>query len=144
MVTNWFMLSRVLIFAVIYFSINGLHAQTNSTALQDSMLKDFCSEFEKSASTINPENISVEVGMLILPLFTKYKEQIKSEWGLDITDQADAGKAGEKIGQLAVVSCPAFKEYVKNNLSTILEEKSGSSSKQYTGTILRIEGSPFT
>lgn len=144
MLKNYRLPGLVFIFCLaISFFINKLNAQGNSASFQDSLVNDFCNEFSKSGGTLPKENFASEVGMMMLPLFTKYRDQIKKEWGFDVGDAADAEKAGEKIGQLTVIGCPAFREFVKNNLETILDHRSSSPSMKYEGKILRVEGSPF-
>lgn len=121
---------------------NFLSAQTNTkAAFEDSLSKDFCESFSKVAPTLKKENMQMELGVIILPLFSKYKEQIQSEWKMDVENTEDIEKIGEKVGQIAVLNCPAFMQYIKQNLDDI--KKDPAKTKSLTAKFLKLEGSPF-
>lgn len=133
------------LFAFVTLFARPVQAQTTSRAsFETAIVGDFCDTFSKSSSQLTKENLSVQLGMLILPLFSKYQAQIESEWGLVVSDSKDIRAIGEKIGQLATINCPAFHDYIKTNLKEIVDEREEESVKTFSGKIIRVEGTPFT
>ena len=130
---------------LLVFAMRPVQAQTASkAAFEKAIITDFCDTFSKSASHISKENMTAELGMMILPLFTKYKDQIESEWGLYASNSKDIRSIGEKIGQLATLNCPAFQTFIKDNLQQIVNDREESGSKTVSGKLTKVEGSPFT
>jgi hypothetical protein len=124
--------------------LTSLQAQTASKAeFEKAIIAEFCDSFSKKLPTMNRENMTTEMGMVILPLFTRYGTQIESEWGLSTSKTTDYRSIGEKIGQLAAINCPSFQEYVKANLNEIVSSQSGSGPRTFSGKLLRMEGKPF-
>jgi hypothetical protein len=122
-----------------------VQAQTSSRQeFEKEIVAAFCDTFTKAAPNIKMESLNVELGMMIIPLFTKYQSQIEKEWGLSADDAEGAEAIGEKVGQLATMHCEAFQTFVKANLESILNEKTEKGSKSFSGTLTKMEGSPFT
>ena len=115
-------------------------SQKESSAFDSKIIKEFCDEFTKGSPTITKENMEMELGLIILPIMTKYGEEIKKEWGLDITSQTDMEKIGHKIGQLGATQCVAFRSFIMDNLTTIVESRG----LKTQGKLLKIEGQPFS
>lgn len=135
--------SALLFFAVIFS--NSLQAQTNSKAeFEKAIIQDFCDSFAKAAPRLTKENMSTEMGLMILSLFTKYNDQIKSEWNLDASNAKDLRPIGEKIGQLATLQCSPFQAYIKANMKDIVDQEGTEEGKIFSGKLVRIEGKPFT
>lgn len=128
----------------LFFSVSSaVFAQsTSKSPFEDSLVKEFCDAFTKSSAKINKDNFTTEVGFMILPLFTKYKDDMQREWNLDISDEKQLEEASEKIGKLGALGCPAFMEYIKNNLAD-LQNDMDETVKTYNGNFLRVEGAPF-
>ena len=121
-----------------------LGAQATSKAdFEKLIVKEFCDSFEKQSATLTVANMNEELGMILLPLFTKYSEQIEKNWSI-ANDMEGMKAAGEKIGQLAATGCPAFQAFIKANLQEINEQRDSESVKKVSGKILRLEGKPFT
>jgi len=120
----------------------ALRAQTSEASFEKKLVGEFCDTFTKTGSKIAKEDWAAELGFMILPLISKYKEQIKNEWNLDVDVAEDLSKASEKIGGSAAMNCPSFQEFIKNNLSEI--QGKGGMKKTVSGKILKIEGSPFS
>lgn len=137
------LLQSVLLF-ILFLSFNSspVLAQSNKSPFSDSLVSDFCTIFSNGSIEAENENTSAEIGLMILPLITKYKDQIKSEWGFDINEPQELRKASEKIGQLAAVGCPAFLDFVKNNMDNLKSES--KSAKLFKGKLVKVEGSPFS
>ncbi|RYZ50231.1 MAG: hypothetical protein EOO14_19600 [Chitinophagaceae bacterium] len=140
---------RTAAFLFLFTFVLSLHqdaqAQTASRqAFEKAIITDLCDTFTKAAHTITKENMNLELGMMLLPLFTKYEDEIKKEWGLSAGDEAGAQAIGEKIGQLAVVNCTPFHDFIKANLVEKENEKAEGGTKSFSGTLTKIEGTPFT
>jgi len=110
------------------------------------MSKEFCDEFAKSSGTIKKENMEMELGLLILPLLTKYSDEIKKVWHLDASNKDDLEKIGYKIGQNAALDCPSFRNFLKNNMDVFVNEgeKKVQNEGLVSGTLLKIEGQTFS
>jgi hypothetical protein len=79
--------------------------------LRQKMADDFCTELTKQNLPDTYDEKSMEqIGLVILPVVGKYKDQIKKEMGLEMTTQEDFQKVGEMIGQEAVLTCPKFQK----------------------------------
>ena len=135
-----FLKSTAILF-VMFITVMSGSAQSRS-GFEELLVKDFCDTFTTAAPKLSKENLTMEVGLLIVPLFSKYKDQIKAEWGLDVNNSDDLEKIGEKVGQISTLGCPAFLNFIKNNMDAFNENT--ESSKTYTGKIIRVEGAPFT
>lgn len=136
-------IARLLFFSIV-LSPCLLHAQpTSSSTFEHAIVAEFCDSFTKASPRISKENMRVEMGMMFIPLLSKYSSQIKNEWGLDVGSPADLSKTGEKVGQLAALNCPAFLEYIKTNLKEIVDQGSPEIGKTFAGKILKVEGQPF-
>jgi|GEM_PF-1055934 len=114
-------------------------AQKEASAFEKKLMKEFCEEFTKQAPNITKENIEMELGLLILPLMTKYEAEMKSEWNLDFSDPEDLQKIGFKIGQLGALECAAFRTFFVNNM-----KPNEAKPMQLTGKFLKLEGQPFS
>lgn len=129
---------------LVFISKNSLQAQGSSRSeFEKAIIQEFCDSFSKASPRLSKENMTAEMGLMILPLFTKYSIQIKSEWNLDASNAKDFRGIGEKIGQLGAVQCPAFQEYIKANLKDLTAEES-TEGKTFSGKMVRMEGKPFT
>lgn len=88
------------------------HAQKT---LRQKMADEFCVELGKQDfSKVESDKLMEKIGLAILPVVGKYKDEIKKELNLDMTSQEDFQKVGEIIGSEAVLSCPKFKDVMTN------------------------------
>lgn len=135
----------VFLFLAAFLPIASLQAQTTSKAeFEKAIIAEFCDSFSKKLPNMSRENMTAEMGMVILPLFSRYSTQIESEWGLSTSKNTDYRSIGEKIGQLAAINCPSFQEYIKANLNEIVSNQSAGGAKTFSGKLVRMEGKPFT
>lgn len=133
------------LFLIALLPVTSVYAQTaNKAEFEKAIIAEFCDSFSKKLPNMSRENMTTEMGMVILPLFSKYSTQIESEWGLSTSKTTDYRSIGERIGQLATLNCPSFQEYVKANMNEIVSNQSTSASKTFSGNLVRIEGKPFT
>ena len=132
---------------VLFFTGFLLIATQRSFAQKDSTLSQkitnkFCEEFSKKNFTTYSES-EAEIGLIILPIITKYSKEIEREWNLFSDNQKDFGKIAEKIGQNAATGCPKFFQFVRNNLNEI-SATDGESFRSLTGILQRLEGQQFS
>ena len=137
-----FYLTAWLICALFFYN-NSYSQSASKSDFDNLMVSEFCDSFTKVSSHITTDNMAGELSNMIIPIINKYKSEINSEWGLDINKKDDFQKAGEKIGGLAALKCPAFTQFVKGNMNEIMAEHSAAFSKIYIGKILKIEGQSF-
>jgi hypothetical protein len=130
---------------LLVFSLESLQAQSDkTTAFEKAMVTEFCDSFTKASPRITKQNWTAEMGMAMLPILTKYRDQIESEWGLSVGSSENLRAIGEKLGQMAAFQCDAFKDFVKANLKDIVNQQDGAVTKTFLGKITGIEGKPFT
>lgn len=136
---SFFMLSFLLLSSMI-----RVQAQSNAKEVfERAIVADFCDTFTKAAPNMNKDNMTLQMGLMILPLFTKYQSEIKSVWGLNASNKEDLRSIGEKVGQLATLNCPVFMEFISSNLQEISKEQGGASTKTFAGKLLKLEGAAF-
>ena len=128
----------------VFSSFVRVHAQSTSREVfEKAIVADFCDTFTKASPHFDKDNMTLQMGMMILPLFTKYQSEIKAEWGLSATNKNDMRGMGERVGQLAAINCPAFREFVSANLKEIADVRDGVSHKTYAGKLVKLEGTSF-
>ena len=129
---------------IFLFSLAAMSSRAQSdSALRKKISKDFCIEFSKVSGTIKKEDLEMELGMVILPLLSKYNDEIKSQWHLDPADKEDLEKIGYRIGQDAAMDCATFRNFIKENMDAI-GNTSEEENKSLSGILVKIEGQPFT
>ena len=122
----------------------------NSFAQKDSTLikrisKSFCDEFtKKDKSKLTVDNMEMELGLIILPLFSKYADEIEKEWGITIGDDDGMEKMGEKIGQDAAMNCPDFQSFIVNNLDAITDKDDKDKEISVSGNFVSVEAGLFS
>jgi len=98
----------ILLFAVAILVPSVVSAQKT---LRQKMADDFCTELNKqNLPDTYDDKAMQQIGLVILPVVGKYKDQIKKEMGLEMMSQEDFQKVGEIIGQEAVLTCPKFQK----------------------------------
>ncbi|GAA4746926.1 hypothetical protein GCM10023229_28820 [Flavisolibacter ginsenosidimutans] len=128
---------------IAFLSFTSASAQSTSKEnFENAIVKEFCDSFESASPRLTKDNMTVEMGAMIVPLMSRYNNDVKNYWGIDMSSKEGMRSFGEKVGQLAALKCPAFLTFIKNNLQDIVSEN-GQGSKTYSGKILKIEGQPF-
>ena len=136
-------MSRFVMAAVFVVSAFSGFAQNATADFEKKISEEFCKEFEKIAPSITKENMDMQVGLLILPILNKFKDDIKKEWKLDAENPDDLEKIGYKIGQAGALGCKSFMNFVMTNMDAIGDN--GTARKQeVAGTLLKVEGQPFS
>lgn len=132
----------MLIVSVCFFTFTTA-AQKDST-LNQRITKTFCDEFsKKDLAKIKPDQLDMEMGLIILDVIAKYEKDIKKEWGLSIENDEDMEKIGENIGRDAALNCPAFREYVVKNLDSFDTEEDDSQ-KTISGKFVSLQTGQFS
>ena len=125
-------------------SFTSASAQSTSKEnFENAIIKEFCDSFESASPRLTKDNMTVEMGVMIVPLMSRYNSDVKTYWGIDMSSKEGIHSFGEKVGQLAALKCPSFLTFIKNNLQDIVSENGTSAGKTYNGKILKIEGQPF-
>jgi len=131
----------------LFFAFAGFTSASAQSAskenFENAIVKEFCDSFESASPRLTKDNMTVEMGAMIVPLMSRYNNDVKSYWGIDMSSKEGIRSFGEKVGQLAALKCPAFLTFIKNNLQEIVSENGQGASKTYSGKILKIEGQPF-
>ena len=131
-----------LFIAVVGFSSASAQS-TSKENFENAIVKEFCDSFESASPRLTKDNMTVEMGVMIVPLMTRYSNDVKNYWGIDMSSKEGIRSFGEKVGQLAALKCPAFLTFIKNNLQDIVLENGTDAGRTYTGKILKIEDQPF-
>ena len=134
----------MLAFVMTVFSFAADAQKASQTDFEKKISAEFCKEFDKVAPNVTKDNMDMQLGMMILPLLTKFKDEIKKEWSLDAENPDDMEKIGYKIGQIGAVGCSSFLSFVMNNMDAIGDNKSKLRSTEVAGTLKKVEGHPFT
>ena len=136
------MLLRISFLFLFFIIASGEIKSQKDSTLAEKLTREFCDEFSKKDFSNLPD-AQVEIGLLIVPLITKYSVEIKKEWDLSSDNMEDYEKIAEKIGAEAAMRCPAFLQFVKNNLNQIVSDKD-ENTRTLTGTLLKIEEQQFS
>ncbi len=138
-----------LIFTII--GLNALLAQSDKeTKLLDKLSNEACAEINKTefSKKDNVSETEMKLGMALLPALTNHSQEIKDVWGLNIANQDDSRKVGEKLGAYMVFRCDKFKklalqlagndEFVKDLPDK--SQSSGTAMNEVKGMLDKIEG----
>lgn len=137
-----------------------MFGQASKDKLAQTLADEFCVAFDKIKMPEKmDEAAATELGMLMIPIITKHKAEIKKEYGLGVESQEDFTKIGEIIGQKAAFSCPKFQKFSmqmvqngsvgidENGATTINETKAQTVSATFLGletsgqfTCLKVKG----
>lgn len=137
---------RILIFLLTSFSFVAISANGQTQKAKDSLMKvmvaEACSEIKKKDfSTLQKDEIEMEIGMAIIPVFSTHADGIKEILNLDITDGENMKEFGQTLGMKLAMECPDFMRIVSGS-KTFKDEfkKEGSSKSTFTvsGTLVKV------
>jgi hypothetical protein len=140
----------------IFLSVSIITIAISSNAqkiTKDSLIKlmsnDVCIELNKMISDKKQiTNLDTELGMAMIPAYSKYINEIKEIYGFDDISEGDGEIVGRDIGMQLVKVCPAFIQILRNNSEATSELISGkkNSKSNYTveGTLLKIGTNDFS
>ncbi|MBC7861853.1 MAG: hypothetical protein IAF38_02690, partial [Bacteroidia bacterium] len=111
--------------------------------LLDKLCKEACDAIEATDISANDkqEDLQMKLGLALLPALTENSKEIKSVWGLDITNPDDARQMGEKLGTNLVYKCEKFKKLALQLAAQKTGEENGGTEKTATVTTSSTRGS---
>lgn len=101
---------KYLLFTAFLFCSLASNAQVTKDSLIKKMSAEICDEVSKQDfSNLKGEDLNMQLGLLFLPVLTKYQEEMKTAFGVtDMTDESQMENVGKEIGQYMAFNCPAF------------------------------------
>lgn len=104
------------------------------------MADDFCKELDKrNISEVWDESSMEKIGLAMMPLATKYADEFKKEYGIELKTQKDFDEFGRVVGEEAGKSCPKFQKMMENMMSSKVEEVKSTTSLD--GTFIGLDAS---
>lgn len=97
------------------------------------MSKDVCDELDKIVNEKKSvQNLEVELGMAMLPVFTKYEKEISEVYGFSDLTSENGEKIGRDIGGNLARTCPSFMKILTSNVDQTTELISGDKKTRAT------------
>ncbi|MFZ1528160.1 MAG: hypothetical protein WAT19_05380 [Ferruginibacter sp.] len=149
------MKKKILIAAFIIFAGSAC-GQVSKDSLLKKMAIEICDGIdEKKLEGKTADEVFMEIGLNMLPVFSKYESDLKSIYGIeDVTGAEGMEKIGNDLGQKIPFVCPKFLKLVTTNKDIregLLEKTSAgtgdadktASTLSVNGKITAIEGNDF-
>ncbi len=134
---------KILVTVICLMASTFVFAQ-NRDSLLVQMARETCMEIKsKDFSKVSEEDLEMELGMAMMPLFAKYSNEIRDVFNVDLGNQADVTTFGQEIGIRLVSECPEFIQIFagkKNGGAT----KITASESKVTGKLQKIVDGEFT
>ena len=106
------------------------------------MADDFCKELDKQGVPDKWDESSMEkISFAMMPVATKYAEEFKKEYKVELKTQKDFDEFGRVVGEEAGKHCPKFKKMMESMMSTKVEEVKSTASLDGTFTGFDASGS---
>ncbi|MEO6583334.1 MAG: hypothetical protein ABIO05_03365 [Ferruginibacter sp.] len=125
-------------------SIISTNAFSQTQKAKDSLMKvmvaEACEEIvKKDFSTLGKDELEMELGMAIIPVFTNHLEEMKEIFDVDMSDAGKVTQFGQTLGMRLAMECPGFMKVVSGN-KTFQEMAVGKSTEKITlsGTLQKI------
>lgn len=123
---------------MLFFASLPMFASAQKTLAQR-MSDDFCEELDNQDIDEWNEETMQKIGLALIPIATKYADEIKKEYGLEMKTEADYEQFGRIIGAEAAVSCPKFRKLMENMVTSKVEEAKSTAS--IDGTFIGLDTS---
>jgi hypothetical protein len=123
---------------MLLFAASPMFASAQKTLAQR-MTADFCKELDNQDIDKWNEQTMEKIGLAMIPIATKYADEIKKEYGLEMKTQTDFEQFGRIIGAEAAISCPKFQKLMENMVNSKVEEAKSTASLD--GTFLGLDTS---
>jgi len=133
------------IIALVFLATTAFaHAQTKD-AVFTSMAAELCKEIkDKQVELKASDNIQMEVGMLMMPVFLKYEDQIKKAMpDFDMTKEDQLETLGIEVGK-KLITCPEFLKLVSSRKDFLDDEKTATTTYSVQGTLQSVTPGEFT
>lgn len=138
---NTFLIISFLLISCISFS------QAKKDSILKLMAKDVCDELNKKEMIgKSKEDLQVELGLALMPVFSKYKDQIKEIYGFEEIDSESGYVIGKDIGMQLAYDCPAFMKIFINNSEAVTEivDKKKTKDLKLTGILQKINNADIS
>ncbi len=100
---------KTLNLTIYIFLISNINAQITKDSLLTKMANEACIEIKKKDLTkIDKSKFETEVGMLLMPTFTKNMKEIQEVYGNSVMTAEGMQNVGEELGIKLVTNCPEF------------------------------------
>jgi len=105
------------------YNIALSQSQKQKDSLMKVMALEACEELKKKDfSNLKKEDLEVELGMAVVPVFSSHAQAIEDIYGFDIAESDKMKDFGQELGIKLAVVCPEFIKLFANNRS-LLETK---------------------
>ncbi len=125
-----------------FHAISSAQTQRAKDSLMKVMVAEACNEIKKKDfSSVKKEDMEMELGMAVIPVFSQHSGDIKDILNVDITDAENMKDFGQTLGMRLAVECPDFMRVVAGSSSFSAEVKKASpSGPSYTlsGTLVKV------
>ncbi|MFY7963695.1 MAG: hypothetical protein ACOVO1_02255 [Chitinophagaceae bacterium] len=122
-------------------------AQIKKDSLVKMMSKDVCNEINKKDITGKTiDDFEIEIGMAMIPVFTKYKKEIEEVWGVETLDSESGELIGREIGIQLAADCPSFLQLILNSPDALKSaaDKKKPKELKVTGTLQKINNADIS
>ncbi|HMK04869.1 MAG TPA: hypothetical protein VK489_11785 [Ferruginibacter sp.] len=129
---------------------SSLFSQVGKDSLLKRMARETCDEItKKNLANKTMDEIQMEMGMAMIPIVTKYADELQATFGFSLEDQQGLESVGKEIGMQLARDCPAFLKLIINNPSVLKEMKAGNNEKiveyrHISGTLIKIVPGDFS
>lgn len=135
------------------FSLINAQETKEQKELLNKMSDDACEQLEKIdlSKKMTKDELTAELGIAILPVYTKYSKEIKKHYGLSTSSSEDAHTMGRMLGERLVLRCDKMvaitkmlledKEFMGEVKERLNDKK--VSSTQITGKVNKVETDEF-
>jgi len=140
----------VFILSAVFLLCATAFAQTKKDSVLKVIAGEVCTELSaNNPSFKNKEDLSVDLGLAIMPSFVKHQDELKEFFDADITNGAAMEDFGKQVGMRLMTDCPHFLAMFKDNKDAFTELADASSGKKeysgvVSGTLIKIVPGDFT
>ncbi|MBC7934472.1 MAG: hypothetical protein H7Y86_03810 [Rhizobacter sp.] len=138
-------MKKIIVGCFAFFHVFVASAQTKETVFT-AMATELCKEIKsKQAELKASDDMQVELGLMMMPVFLKYEADIKKVMPkFDYTDSKQLETLGMEVGK-KLISCPEFLSLVSSNKDMMAQStKEGTAVLQLEGTVTGITPGDFT
>lgn len=122
----------------------------SQTDMKDSVLrqiaKDICKEITvKDSALSRSANIDMDLGLIMMPAFTRYNNQLKTLIpGFEMNDALKLETLSAAVGEKLAFECPVFLKLIAANKNMVTDVVNNSEQKTIKGKLVKIIPGDFT
>lgn len=137
-------MKNLVLLSVLVCSVLMSSAQKN-VPLYTTMANELCKQIkEKQAELIQSDNVQMDLGLMMLPIFMQYESELKKVVpDLDLSNEKQLELLGIEIGK-KMVACPEFLKIISANQELLQVAKEGAAVLSIQGTLAAITPGEFT